>query len=81
MPAHSDWLTNGGEAARGRVKHLHACFPSAPQSVIEKILHISKDNLDFAKDVSGSLQLSKAPSYIPPFRRPAGIAPVLTVQS
>jgi DNA-nicking Smr family endonuclease len=51
MPAHSDWLTNGGEAARGRVKHLHACFPSAPQSVIEKILHISKDNLDFAKDI------------------------------
>ena len=40
---------SGGSTA---VRSLQACFPSAPLDLITTILHVSKDDLDLAKDVS-----------------------------
>lgn len=47
-PMTAESLTTGGSS---RVNHLQSCFPTTPIAVIQTVLHISKDDLDFAKKI------------------------------
>jgi hypothetical protein len=47
----TEWMKNGGVVIKNRADYLHSCFPAAPPAVIQATLRISKDEINFAKEV------------------------------